>query len=245
MSPQYFYVGGSWALKSFDPPGSPADQNPTSLAKQWQIPHVDLSEGGTTVLSRVEAVEKYKNVHGELPIVWIYNEPISNLYEITGLTLSDAVRRSDWRTIWEECNYYCLDRINKIGLPVLLIGGSTDVIDCKHSNITVGYHSWQKYLAEQAGLAVNENTIHVKMDDGGDYFLDLCWAAESVHRFIHENPKITPSKEVSNAVWDIFFFWETLAKADLFFRVHPNYRATEMFAKLLLPTVTQFLDNVK
>ena len=233
---QYAYVGSSWAVKSFDPPNLSVGKTPTSLAEQWNIPYANLSQVMSSPLERISAVENYFSLHGKLPIIWIYNEPIADVERITGMPVLEFIQRSDWRSIWNECNQYCLDRINSLETPVLLIGGSTDVVDCNYSNITVGHVSWQKYLAVQAGITVDQNTVYVKMDDGGDYAFNHCWAAELMHKVIHENPKVTPSKEITDAIWDIFFFWEKLKTANLFYDAHPNYRATELFAKLLYPT---------
>lgn len=243
MIEQFIYTGPSWAARSFDIPGSHADNNQTNLAKEWQIPFVNISQSGTTILNRVSAVNKLGS--NKLPIIWIYNEPIGNLTDITKLSFLEFIQRADWKDIWKECNQHCLQAINNIGRSVLLIGAHSDIVDCNYDNITIGYPSWQKWMAEQAGLKVDSNTVYVKMDDGGDFFVSHCWGAEVVHKFIHEHPEITPSIEIVNAIWDIFFFWKELEKADLFYEVHPNRQATTQFAKLLLPTVEKFLQDNK
>jgi hypothetical protein len=243
MNTQFIYTGPSWAKKSWDPPGSIADKNQTNLAKEWGIPFLDLSQAASSVLDRVKAI---KNLTiNELPIVWIYNEPIVNLTDITGLSFTEFIQSADWKDIWNECNQHCLQAINNIGKPVLLIGGHSDIVDCNYDNITVGYHSWQKWIAEQAGLQVDHDTVYVKMDDGGDFSFEHCWGAEVVHRSMHNHPNITPSKEITNAIWDIFFFWKELEKANLFFEVHPNKQSNQQFAEFLLPTVTKFLQDNK
>lgn len=242
MVPKYIYTGPSWAFSSYDPPNSKACIDSTNLAKQWLIPHLDLSRPGCSVSNRAEAV---KNSNIDLPIIWIYNEPTKDLYQATGVTLGEFIQRSDWLDIWHQCNRWCLEKINNIGVPVLLIGGHSDIVQCQFSNITIGHHSWQKYIAEQAGIRVDNNKIYVKMDDGGDYSFDLCWGAETIHKFMHEHPDIIPSKEIINAIWDMFFFWKELEKANLFFEVHPNKRANQQFAQFLLPTVSKFLQETK
>jgi hypothetical protein len=243
MTPQFIYTGPSWAARSWDPPESLADKNQTNLAKEWQIPFLDASRSASTVLDCASSVKKL--IGNKLPIVWIYNEPINNLTAITKLSFAEFVKRSDWQDIWEECNQHCLQTINDIGVPVLLIGAHSDIVNCNYNNITVGHHSWQKWIASQAGLQVDNNTVYVKMDDGGDYSFDWCWGGEVVHKFIHEHPEITPSQEITNAVWDIFFFWKELEKANLFFEVHPNKRSNQQFAEFLLPTVNKFLQETQ
>ena len=242
MHPQFIYTGPSWALRSYDPPGSQEDNIRTNLAKEWQIPFLDLACRGVGVLNGVSAVE---SVADQLPIVWIYNEPIIDLTAITGLSFAEFIQRSDWKDIWKECNQHCLQSINKIGKPVLLIGAHSDIVDCKYDNIIVGHHSWQKWIAKEAGLQVDDDAVYVKMDDGGDFSFEHCWGAEIVHRLMHEHPEIVPSTEIVNAIWDIFFFWKELEKAKLFYEVHPNHRANVEFAKFLLPTINKFLQDNK
>lgn len=244
MTEKFIYTGPSWAARSYDTPGILEFKNPTNLAKEWQIPFFDASAPGTTVLNRICAVKELDNK--TLPIVWVYNEPIADLNKITGFTFEELIQLSDWQNIWKECNQQCLKAINDLGRPVLLIGGHSDVIDCnEYNNITIGHSSWQKWIAGQAGLTVDSNTVYVKMDDGGDFSVNHCWGAEVVHKFIHEHPEITPSIEIVNAIWDIFFFWKELEKSNLFYEVHPNRRATVEFAKFLLPTLTKFLQDNK
>ena len=238
---KFVYAGPSWAESSFDLPGSDAFNNPTNLAKEWQIPYSNLSAGGSTALNRVEAIKNHYD--STSPIIFVYNEPIGDLTAVTGLQFSELIQRSDWLDIWKECNQYCLNEINSIGRPVLLIGGHSDVIDCNYSNITVGHNSWQRWLAEQSGMITRKGKVNVKMDDGSSFSFRNCWGAEVIHRFMHEHPDISPSSEIVDSVWDIFFFWKQLEKADLFFEVHPNKRATELYANFLLPVVTEFLEN--
>ena len=241
-SRQFIYTGPSWAHSSYDPPDTVEYANPTNLVKEWQIPCLNLSLPGASVSNRIEAIAK-SNV--KLPIIWIYNEPLGNLKDAIGMDFNTFIQRSDWLDIWKECNRWCLKEINDIGLPVLLIGAHSDVVDCDFSNITIGHNSWQRYIAKLAGLKVDNNTVYVKMDDGGDYTLNQCWGAEVVHRFIHEHDNIKPSQEITNAVWDIFFFWKELEKSNLFFEVHPNKRSNQQFAEFLLPTVNKFLQETQ
>lgn len=242
LSRQFVYTGPSWAFRSYDPPGTIENSNPTNLAKEWQISCVDLSLPGSTVLDRIEAVNKSDI---DLPIVWIYNEPVQHIKVATGMDFKEFVQRSDWLDLWKECNQWCLNKINSIGRPVLIIGAHSDIVECNFPNITIGYPSWQRWIAFLAGLTVDNDIIHVKMDDGGNYSLNMCWGAEVIHRFIHEHRDINPSQEIINSVWDMYFFWKELEKANLFFEVHPNKEANQQFAKFLFPVVNKFLQDTQ
>jgi hypothetical protein len=233
----FVYTGPSWASSSF-----PLGAESTNLAKEWDIPYINCSKHGSNVLECADMVKS----NLDLPIVWIYNEPFGCLFEATGLSKTQLIQRSDWKDIWEECNQFCLNKIASLGRPVLLIGGHSDIVNCNHSNIVVGEKSWQKFLALRSGMLLDHNNaVIVKMDDGGNFSVDHCWGAEVVHSVIHEHPEILPSTEITNAVWDIFFFWKELEKSKVFYEVHPNSVGNKMFADFLKPTLIKFLQEIR
>jgi hypothetical protein len=80
------------------------------------------------------------------------------------------------------------------------------------------------------------------MDDGGDFVVQNCWGGEIVQKYIHEHPELTVNSDLSNKVWDMYFFWKELSKRDWFFDVHPNIKANKKFAQFLLPEVIKFLN---
>lgn len=234
---QYVYTGPSWAKTSF-----PMTTMNTNLAKEWKISFHDLSCVATSVLNRVNAI---KHSQYKLPIIWIYNEPLADLQHITGMTMTEFVARPDWQDVKNECNHYCLSAIAELDLPVLLIGGHSDIVDCNHKNITVGCHSWQKWLAVQANMTVNNDIVFVDMEDGGNFTIDHAWGAEVAHRFIYEHPEVTPTPSLVNNMWNIFYFWQKLEQVNLFYEVHPNLHANQIFAEFLLPSVQKFLKENK
>lgn len=212
----------------------------TNLAQQWQIPFVDTSFPGASVLDRVARIKTLKS---NLPIVWIYNEPLTDLQSVIGMSHAEFLSRPDWLSLWHECNQGCLKALASLGVPVLLLGGHSDIVDCAYSNITIGHHSWQRYLAELANMQVVDGIIHVKMDDGKDFVIDRCWGAEVMHKFMHENPHIDPDPDLVDRVWDIFFLWKELEKSELFYEVHPNLRANVLFAQYMKNTVEKFVKD--
>jgi len=231
---EFIYTGPSWAASSW-----PLDAATTNLAKEWGLDFHDHARFGTGVLgSYIRLVNSPR-----APVVWVYNEPILCLEDATTLTFKEFIQRLDWRDIWEECNQFCLNKINSLNKPVLLIGAHSDIVNCDYPNITVGHPSWQKFLANQAGMTVNNGVIHVTLDDGANISMQHCWGAEVVHRFMHENPDIDPEPSLVDSVWDTFFFWKELEKHDLFNDVHPNFKGNVLFAEHLKPTVVKFLQE--
>jgi hypothetical protein len=193
-------------------------------------------------MNRVDCI---KQLNHNLPIIWIYNEPIKDITTITGLSTTEFIQRSDWFDVWQECNYQCLKAISSLNQPVLLIGGHSDVVDCSHDNITVGHPSWQRWIAEQAGLRVDNSKICVTIDDGTERLIKHCWGADVVHQLICWHSDTKPSYEIVDAVHDMFLLWKHLEKSNLFFEVHPNRQANQQFAEFLLPVVQNFLQEAQ
>lgn len=241
MDPRFIYAGPSWAWCSFDDDSKKIKH--TSLNQEWNIPCINLSEQGSTFLQIAKRVKENKNFG--LPVVWVYHEPILDLVEITGLSFEEFLKRSDWAEIREECNQHCLNILSKLDVPVFLIGAHSDIVNCNHKNITIGNPSWQKFIAREAGLKVDNSTVYVDMEDGGNFQFDNCWGAEIIHTKMHQHPEIQPYTGLVDSIWDIFFFWKELEKADLFWVAHPNKRSTELFAKHTLPNLNIFLEETQ
>jgi hypothetical protein len=232
------YFGPSWASRSFDPPGSPE----TNLAKEWGFSFNDCSWPGATFFHGIELAKRQLSTR---PIVWIQHETLCNIFEITGIPGLEFIQRPDWKTLKQECDYYCLNELNKLNRPVLLIGAHSDIPGCSYSNITIGHSSWQTWLALQAGLPITEQGIFVNTDGCGNNYVEFSWGAEVIHRIIHQNPNVDPDPSLLDAVIDIYLFWKELEKHNLFYEVHPSYKGNVLFAKELKPVIINFLGNNK
>lgn len=249
---EFVYTGTSWAAQSFDPlaPDEIPDSSNigkisshvTNLAQEWAIPYHNISKAGTSNLDRVSA---YFNLNIlDKPLIWVYGEPLTDLEQITGLTKKDFIERTDWQSLRAECNRHCIDQIASLGVPTLLIGGASDIVDCTHSNIIV-FGSWQKWIAQKSGLSIDNNNICVTVNNRESYNIELCWSADIVHYWLHQNPTITPAPELIDSIYSMFALWKKLEHAGLFYQVHPNYRCTELFAEYLKPDIEKFLLDHK
>jgi len=237
---RYIYSGPSWAKSSF-----PTDHNSTNLARQWNLPYVDCSMLGASVTLNIKLIEKLiEKQDNNFPIIWVYNEPLADIEQACGMTVKELLTRDDWENIRNECNQFCLEQISKLGRPVLLIGGHSDITDCNFSNIHVACNSWQKFIAKRAGLLVND-TITGSYDSGTEFKIDRCWGAEVMHKQVYENPNITPVNTLIDSVWETFFFWKEIERLGWFYEVHPNKQATEAFADFLRPDIIKFLEDTK
>jgi hypothetical protein len=235
--PLFIYAGPSWAATSF-----PENPESTSLAREWNLMCIDVSLKASSTFDQLERISTCLQTR-TLPVVWIYNDPLTVLESVTGKKMDEFVQDSSWTEIYRDVNAVCLERINELGVPVLLIGGHSDIYDCDHANITVGHASWQKWLAEASGMKVIDDIVQVEPADGGNYLLERCWGAEIIQRFLHFNQDVKAQSSIVDKVWDIYFFWEELQRRDWFFETHPNRKANIEFAQYLLPTIKQFLED--
>lgn len=237
---RFIYAGPSWAVTSFP------DQNSesTNLAREWAINHVSVAVRASTVLEQLFLVQNQIK-HTPLPVIWIYNEPVADIKRIIDQDYAQFCTSSNWQELAKTCNDHCLSRINDLGIPILLIGAHSDVTDCDYENITVGHHSWQKWLAAQSGMRVSvDGVITVTPADGSHYSLARCWGAEVIQRFLHMRSDVKPTSSLLDAIWNMYYFWEELERRDWFFQVHPNRRGNVEFAKFLKPTIDTFLGEV-
>ena len=210
------------------------------MAKEWNLPFVDLSQPGSGCLNLIKKI-KYHKIR--VPIIWLHPEPLIDLESITGLKSIDFIQRQDWADIRKECDYYCTKLLNDLDLPVLMIGAHSDVKDYGFKNIQIGHPSWQKWLAMQAGISEKDNKFFINTDGIGGNYVDLCWGGEIIHKIIFENPEINPECSLLDSVIDIFLFWKELEKYDLFFEVHPSYNGNVLFATEIKSIVTKFLQE--
>lgn len=237
MTPKYIYAGPSWAVSSF--PSEMHDS--TNLAKEWNLPYVNTAYFGSSVTGQILLIKKILSKH-ELPIIWVYNEPLADLHLLDS-SVDHFVVSDFWQQTAKDCNIECLKLINSLNVPVLLIGGHRDIIDCDFPNIVVGCTSWQKFLAQKSGMYTDKNIIQVSPVDGANYTLTHCWGAEIIHKFLHQHADISPHPDLLDSIWDIYYFWDELQRRNWFFEVHPNKRGNTEFAKFLKPTVDKFLEE--
>ncbi len=228
----YTYTGPSWAASSYPVADEVvASGEAINLAKLWNMPHVDQSRPGVHAITNLKKLYEQKE---KGPVVWIYNEPLNVLERATNMEEKEFLISNNWKEIWHECNQFCLNSIARLGRPVLLFGAHSDIVDCEHNNIQVGHKSWQRFLAEQAGMVTNKIKVP-----------EVCWGADVVHRYMYQNTKIKPNKDLVDEVYNVFAFWKHLEKSNLFYDVHPNLRGNKLFAEYTKPIVEKFLEDTK
>jgi hypothetical protein len=125
---KFIWTGPSWAARSFDPPEKQKFIGTTNLALEWGFSHFDASGDGTGIILQQQKVLLFPK---NLPVIWVYPEPLADLTKFVGLSHIELLKRNDWIDIRKECNDQAFKKINSLGRPVLLIGGHSDVVDFK------------------------------------------------------------------------------------------------------------------
>lgn len=216
------YVGPSWAARSYETiEGSEPEY--TNLARELKLDVINLSELG---LSNNVCLDKVnKNLENCAGIIWIYCEPVTDTLHTLKKYLIESENFWDIRS---KMNHNMLTQINKLGVPVALIGGHSDIVDCDFSNIEVIHKSWQKFLAD---------SVNVQLDHG--------WGAEVAHRFAtREFLDIKPSKSCVNYISDTLNSWTKMELNGVFCGCHPNRYGNKIFAQEIKNSINSFINNL-
>ena len=227
------YVGPSWATRSYDTPdGSESDY--TNLYKELNLENFGiefLAFGGASnqhfidYLTGNYKTNFYKKDYDA--IIWVYCEPLIEL-KLQG-KMQEFLESEDFWNMRLSANKKILDQLDQIGKPIALIGSHSDIVDCNYKNITVIHPSWQKFLAEHAGI---------ELKYGG-------WGAEVAHmQLVTEYKDIKPSNNLVDAITEQFSAWRRLEYHRLFSWCHPNKKGNELFAKKIKNSLYSWINNI-
>jgi len=226
---KFIYSGPSWALQSFDTPQG-REPNTTSLVQEWGLAHI-----AHNVSARGSDFDRQFGhfVNTDLPIVYVMCEPLAVHNRSSSQKYHkflDTYKKS-WQDVWQHREELYQEQMHKLAsLPnrVAVIGAHSDVSTVP-DGITVIDPSWQNYLRQLAGLDTGYN-----------------WGVEILHRqmfgsnrHIDLHPKA--SRFIVDLIYDQFEVWKALEKHNLFCDVHPNRRATELYAQHTLNGVLEFI----
>ena len=228
------YVGPSWAARSYDTPDG-LENNYTNLIEELKLDVDNYSRPASTNLFILNKIipKNYQEIYSG--IIWVYAEPIgdlSNLHRYTSnlsnITPTAFIESENFWQMREDINRYILKEISKLNCPIGIIGSHSDINDCKYKNISIIHSSWQKFLANQ---------IKVKLDDG--------WGVEIAHRYIMtEYKEVKPSYNIIDKISDTFLAWHKMELNKVFNGCHPNKKGNELFAKEIQNSVQSFINNL-
>lgn len=220
--PNIAYVGPSWANRSYDTPMG-EESNYTNIALELKLRVEDLTHFGA---SNQFFIDYFTDVRTKKydGIIWVYSEPIIETKNVKEFLESD-----DCWNIRRAINQNLLQQMNNLGIPIALIGAHSDIVDCNDSkSITIIHPSWQKFLANYAG---------VKLEHG--------WGCEIAHRmYMVDNPTAKLSKNLVNYVSDTWKVWCELDLNGVFCWCHPNRKGNELFAEKISEPLQYWIRNV-
>jgi len=242
------YLGPSWAVQSFESPGGEHDPIRTNLALELQLTnYTSLALYASSNHDQLTLAEEFMQQHPELApfrIVYVSANSLRDGSEIFNLSRVEFARMfltsNDPLDLIQSLEQRFYLKLNKLRVPVALIGAHTDVTCDSRDNITVIHPSWQNFLGSQCGL----NSFYG-------------WPADIAHRWLQGTvvPEVGPPEEFdlgskpSIAVVDeihkiLFKTWTVLEKHKMFKCVHPNILGNQLFAKEIADSFKQWIDNV-
>ena len=232
---EYIYTGPSWASLSYDSRYGEFNPltnlyNSTNLAVEWNISFADLTKQGASNIDCYNMISKFNN--SRLPIIWVMCEPLVGLSKQQQL---EFLKEKDYKSYRKKLLRQQLELINTLNVPIGLIGGHTDILYediFELKNIEIIESSWQTFLAK---LTPNVQP------------LEYHWGVEVAHR-IQDKHRWTVQKPTKQLILDIsegFEFWRQLELSQLFYDVHPNFKATQLYASYLKKRVEEFLNEHK
>jgi len=228
---QLLYVGSSWAVKSF---AETDDATDTSIEQECNLKSkayvTKLCQNGTSNLDMLDKVKRFGFL--KYGIVWLYCEPILDIERLGICTREEFLTSPNSWELRSIANKRILQEMNNLNMPIALIGAHSDVIDCDYENITVINNSWQSFLLD----SLNYDYV------GADRIVQG-WGAEVAHRWMAQLG-VSPTKELTDKIIEIFRRWSLLIKEDLFWEVHPTSKATKLFAKEIEKPLYEWIDNL-
>jgi hypothetical protein len=225
MEKSILYIGPSWAERSYDTPNGTED-NFTSLAKELNLPVTNWAKRGS---SNIKLLDRIKNSDTKFDaIIWVFAEPLLSIKDEkwSDAMVAELVNSANWWSLRQELLNNILDKISALEVPIALIGAHSDVGIKDYKNITVIHPSWQKFLAEHAG---------VELEHG--------WGAEVGHLMMLKND-ITPSKEFVELTSNTFKAWKEMELKGVFNWCHPTKTGNQLFAQEIKNSLTTWINNI-
>jgi hypothetical protein len=241
------YLGPSWAVQSYESSEGLDDTVRTNLAQELELTNYTMLAGyADSNFDQLQHAQKFMQQHADLSpfrAVFVTANSLQDGHKILNMPQVDFAKffltSNNPIGIIKELEQAFYRQLNRISIPVALIGAHTDVTCQSHSNITVIHPSWQNFLAQQCGL---------------DSFYG--WAADVGHRWLHgivipdygppeqfELDK-NPSPTVVDEIYTVFNrSWHVLQKHKLFVGCHPNILGNQLFAKKIANSFNQWIDN--
>jgi len=223
------YIGPSWAERSYDN-NLELDTNPTSIFKCWNLPLVNVSQGGAGNLNCFMKLYEIKKQSPNIRVVYFLCETMTNMVntQLYPISIKHLIANKNWFNKRLEMLRYEMELLNSLEIQIGIIGAHSDIRDVDVqglSNLEIIDHSYQNNIAKQVGAPLR----------------DYCMGFEVIHRAIHMNKEIDPSEEIINYHDEGMTWWEQLDRSGWFFHVHPNRKAVEWYADYIKPKVIGFL----
>ena len=237
------YLGPSWAVQSYESNNGDNDPIKTNLAQELKLTNYTLlADYSNTNIAQLNKAITFMDQHVELGPFCLVFVLSSSLHDAPVFyNLSDEkfaykfLDSSDPISIIKDVEKLFYQELNKLDIPIALIGAHTDVVDFNFKeNITVIHPSWQNFLGSQCGLS--------KLFGWPAEVANL-WLQGRLGYNIHID-RVCPSKEVVFEIDKLFSCWTTMQQNKLWNGVHPSILGNQLFAKEIADSFNRWIDNV-
>jgi hypothetical protein len=236
------YLGSSWAVQSYESFNGDNDSIKTNLAQELKLTnYTQLASYGSTNIAQLNKAITFIKQHpglGPFRLVSVLAESLNNAPMFYNLTREQFAHKfltsPDPISIIKDVEICFYQELNKLDIPIALIGAHTDVVDFNFKeNITVIHSSWQNFLGSQCGLP---------KFFGWPAELANLWLQGRLEFDVYIN-EVTPSKEVVFEIDRLFSRWTSMELSNLWNGVHPTILGNKLFAKEIDDSFNEWIDN--
>jgi hypothetical protein len=236
------YLGSSWAVQSYESFGGDNDPIKTNLAQELKLTnYTQLAAYGNSNILQLNKAIAFINQHPELEpyrLVFVLGSSSNDapmFYNLTGEQFAHKfLTSSDPISIIKDVEKLFYQELNKLDIPIALIGAHTDVVDFNFKeNITVIHPSWQNFLGSHCDLP---------KFFGWPAELANLWLQGRLKFDVYIN-KVTPSKEVVFEIDRLFKQWTAMHRNNLWNGVHPSILGNQLFANKIADAFNKWIDN--
>jgi len=237
------YLGPSWAVQSYESMNGDNDPSKTNLAQELKLNnYTQLANYNSTNMAQLNKAITFIDQHPELApfcLVVVLSNSLDDapmFYNLSREKFAHKFLSSvDPISIIKDTERLFYQEINKLNIPIALIGAHTDVVDFDfNENVTVIHPSWQNFLGSQCGLT---------KFFGWPVEIANLWLQGRLEYDIYIDT-IRPSIEMVFEMDKLFSHWTTMQTNKLWNGVHPSILGNQLFAKKIADPFNKWLDNV-
>ena len=264
---KFLYTGASTACKAFvTNDGNDEMSKLISMGKLFSAytdyELVDESSYGKPNHWLIDEINR-KGYSKELPIYWLYGDPLMGLFFDGDRTFPDIPEKNsdifyecvtgDWKKVFYEVADRELEYLNSFGYKIGFVASSGDIEPWQvenYENLTVIDSSWSTPVAEKCNTNytkpyLNSHLLHQAINWFFPEALSIniwqeLWCNDPAE--LKGHPKISPL--IVDKIYEIYRVREDMEKAGYFTHIHPNLESNLMYHNIVKDKVKTWMDVI-